>query len=191
MSITLRNLQVIKARDRELGEALEDLQKGLNTVSQAVVVDPSGALATPPPINSLNVTGQDGIFHALITDNNAIYRPINYFLEYSQDAGFNNSHTISLGPSRSHRISIGNQSLHWRGYSQYVLGGPPSKPVNQGTGLNATPVTAAYSNANLAISGPSIPISTGSGTNTAPSGGVGGGKVPFTKTSNGLPPKLG
>ena len=187
MAVPIRNLQSIKSKNRELGEALEDIRNHLTNISQSVVVNPNGESAIPPPINSLNVTGQDGIYQASITDNNNLYRGINYFLEYSPKSDFSNSHVVSLGPSRNSRLNLGNQLLHFRAYSQYNSGGPPSIPVIHGS---PTPVTAAFSNANLSVSGPSIPISSGSGTNVTPIGGEGAGKALFTQTATGLPPKL-
>jgi len=188
MPINFRNLQVIKSRDRQLGEALEDAQRYINNISSYMALNSDGSPATPPPINKLEMLAEDGIFSAVITDNNPVYRPINYFLEYSTNSGFNNSHVISLGPSRTHRVALGNQNLHWRAYSQYIMGGPPSAPVLHGNGLQATSVNGG--NVSASYSGPAIPISTGSGTSTAPHGGVGAGKTPFSKTINGLAPKL-
>ena len=185
MAVPVRNLQQIKSKDKMLGEALEDIRGYLTNIGQSLAVDPSGRPATPPTINKLHVVAQDGIYHATITDNNPIYRTINYHLEYSPNSDFSNSHLIPLGPSRSARINLGNQTLHFRAYSQYVSGGPASTPVVHGNGITAAPVVGGGTS-----SGPIIPVSTGAGTNLNPSGGQGAGKESYTQTSAGLPPRL-
>ena len=194
--MNIRNIYSLKSaktfgpeQARQLGEALEDLQKHITNMNNALAIDSSGNQISPPPINKLRVTAADGIHQLSITDNNNVLRPINYFAEYSPKSDFSNSHVVPLGPSRNARLNLGNNTLHWRAYSQYTNGGPPSTPVIHGNGINPTPVTATYNNANLAVSGPSIPISSGSGTSINPAGGVGAGKQPYTSISS--PPKLG
>jgi hypothetical protein len=66
------------------------------------------------------------------------------------------------------RLSIGNQTLYWRAYSQY-LGSEPSAPVTFGT--PATAVTGGG-----AAAGPQLQSSSGSGTATGTQGGSGFGQ---------------
>jgi len=192
----IRNIAALKASTkfgpneaRMLGEALEDITKHITNMNTALALNSDGSTATPPPINNISVTAQNGLHQISITDNNSLFRPINYFAEYSPSPSFSNAHTIDLGSSRNHVISLGNQPVYWRAYSQYKFGGAPSAPVVHGNSIKPTQVTATYVNANLSVSGPAIPISSGSGTSTNPNGGAGAGKTAFTNLNN--PPKLG
>ena len=49
---------------------------------------------------------------------------------------FNQPYVHFLGSSRNLRIAMGNQTLYWRAYSQY-LGSDPSEPVTFGTPATA------------------------------------------------------
>jgi hypothetical protein len=185
MSIPIRNLEYIRSKDPKYAEALDDIRNYISNSGQAGAYNPSGQPASPPNISSLKVTAQDGIFHAVITDNSNIYRNVNYFLEYSDKADFSNSHQIPLLSSRSYRGALGGQTLHFRAQSQYISGGPASALVIHGSGNRPTPVNGGSS-----ATGPAIPISTGSGTNLSPAGGQGAGRVAYSKTTNGRPPTL-
>ncbi len=193
---TLRNIAALKAATkfgpneaRMLGEFMEDVSKHLTNMNNSLALNSDGSPATPPPINSISVDSQDGIHQVTITDNNNILRPINYYVEYSNKSNFENSHVVDIGSSRNTRLNLGNIPLYFRAYSQYKFGGGPSKPVVHGNSINPTVSTATYQNSNLAVTGPAIPISSGSGTSTNPNGGVGAGKVPYTNINQ--PPKLG
>jgi hypothetical protein len=65
--------------------------------------------------------------------------------------------------------NIGNQTLYWRAYSQY-LGSDPSEPVTFGT-----PATAVIGGGTAA--GPALQASSGSGTASGSEGGSGFGVV--------------
>jgi hypothetical protein len=80
-----------------------------------------------------------------------------------------------MGSSRNLRLALGNRTLYWRAYSQY-LGSDPSEPVTFGT--PATSVTGGGTAA-----GPQLQASTGSGTASGNEGGSGFGRV--TQSSSG------
>ena len=130
--LKIGQLAQIKSDSPYVYEALTQLVNGVNAVGRATGVDPSGAIAAPSPIGSLNVTAADGIFDLAITDNSTVNRGIFYFAESDTTPAFSQPYVHFLGSSRNLRISIGNQTLYWRAYSQY-LGSETSQPVAFGT----------------------------------------------------------
>jgi hypothetical protein len=77
-----------------------------------------------------------------------------YFAESDVTPGFNSPRVYFLGASRNLYVQLGNQTLYWRAYSQYI-GSLPSAPVTFGN-----PPTAI---AGGGASGPSPLPSQGSG----------------------------
>jgi hypothetical protein len=138
-------------------------------VGRATGVDPSGSIAAPSPIGSLNVTAADGIFDLAITDNSTLHRGIFYFAESDTTPAFQQPYVHFLGSSRNLRVALGNQTLYWRAYSQY-LGSETSQPVAFGT-----PPTAVAGGG--AAAGPALQPSNGSGTASGSQGGSGFGQV--------------
>jgi hypothetical protein len=104
------------------------------------------------------VTASQGIFDIRIFDGSSVSRGINYFVEYSVTPQFTEAIPIDLGTSRCHRCFLGNLTLYWRGYSQY-LGSQPSDAVYFGSSTAPTAVVGGGS-----ITGPTPQPSTGSGT---------------------------
>lgn len=155
--INIRNLTEIRNRDPRLGEALIDIQT--QTIDANV--------QSPPQVASISVTGADGVFQVTIVDLGTPAIAINYFVEYDTDQNFPTPHVLDLGASRTWRGYLGNLTLFWRAYSQYVppYNNQPSPPLVFG---NPTAVVGGGS------AGPTLPASTGSGTN-AVSGQQGGG----------------
>ena len=201
MKVPIKNVQTLKNTKewnldtaRQLGEALEDVQAFLSNMGTSLAMNPTGTPATPPKVANLNVTAKHGIYQLEITDNSPVYRPIQYFAEYSTDKNFGDSHLVPVGPNRTPRIALGNQTLHWRAYSQYVNGGPASEPVVFGNGITATPVVGGspeFTTGNVIVAtGPTIPSSMGAGINHNPAGGQGAGQTPYSQTKTGTPPKL-
>ena len=173
--LKIGQLAQIKSDSPYVYEALTQIVNGVNAVGRATGVDPSGTLDPPAPIGSLSVMAADGIFDLAITDNSSVYRGIFYFAESDTTPAFNQPYVHFMGSSRNLRITMGNQTLYWRAYSQY-LGSEPSEPVTFGT--PATAVTGGGT-----ATGPALQPSTGSGTASGGEGGSGFGEV--TESSSG------
>jgi hypothetical protein len=164
--LNVPQLAQIKARDPYLYESLKQVVGAVNSIGRATGVDPSGSIAAPAPIGSVSVAAADGIFDIALTDNSPVRRGVFYFLESDTEPSFSSPHVYFLGSSRNLRASLGNQTLYWRGYSQYI-GSVPSTPVPFGS--PPTAVTGGGS------AGPPPQPSSGSGTATAQQGGSGFG----------------
>jgi hypothetical protein len=159
----------IKGRDPYLYEALTRIVDAVNQLGKATGADPSGDRTPPADIGSITVTAQDGLFEIAIVDKSAVTRPINYFVEYDASPNFPTPKVLPLGPTRNARIFLGNVTLYWRSYSQY-LGSNPSRPVAYGS----PPLAVAGGGA---LAGPAQQPSQGSGTASGEQGGSGFGKV--------------
>jgi hypothetical protein len=167
--LKIGQLAQIKSDSPYVYEALTQLVNGVNAVGRATGVDPSGSIAAPSPIGSLNVTAADGIFDLAITDNSTLNRGIFYFAESDTTPAFSQPYVHFLGSSRNLRVALGNQTLYWRAYSQY-LGSETSRPVAFGT-----PPTAVTGGG--AAAGPPLQPSSGSGTASGGESGSGFGQV--------------
>lgn len=170
--LNLPQLKTTESTDPRLADSLRRIVDAVNNLAVGTGVDPAGATAPPAAISAISVTAADGIFDVAITDNSPLVRGINYFVESDTTPGFNQPHVYSLGPSRNMRISLGNLTLYWRGYSQYA-GSSPSSPVTHGN-----PPAAVVGGG---ASGPALQPSSGSGTasGTGQQGGSGFGKIQF------------
>jgi hypothetical protein len=164
--LNVPQLAQIKARDPYLYESLKQVVGAVNSLGRATGVDPSGSITAPEPIGGVSVIAADGIFDIAITDNSPVRRGVFYFLESDTEPSFISPHVYFLGSSRNLRLSLGNQTLYWRGYSQYT-GSIPSAPVPFGS-----PPTAVTGGG---ATGPPPQPSSGSGTATAQQGGSGFG----------------
>jgi hypothetical protein len=173
--LKIGQLARIKGESPYVYEALVQLVSGVNAVGSATGVDPSGTLDPPAPIGSLNVTAADGIFDLAITDNSLVHRGIFYFAESDTTPAFNHPYVHFMGSSRNLRVGLGNQTLYWRAYSQY-LGSQPSAPTTFGT-----PATAVAGGGTA--TGPTLQASAGSGTASGSEGGSGFGQV--AQSNNG------
>jgi len=112
----------------------------------------------------VKVQAANGWFDLAITDP-ATSRPgLFYFAESDVTPAFAAPRVHFLGASRNLYLQLGNQTLYWRAYSQYV-GSLPSAPVTFG----GPPIAVAGGGA----SGPAPLASGGSG--TLPNGTVRGG----------------
>ena len=171
--LQLSQLKHIETGDPRLYNALRSIVDAVNNLGRGVGVDPTGTIAPPGNISSIAVTAANGIFDVAITDNSSLVQGINYFVEADTTAAFSRPHVYALGPSRNARFSMGNLTLYWRGYSQY-LGSQPSQPVTFGN--PATAVTGGGTSA-----GPAPQPSMGSGTATGDGqqGGSGFGRELF------------
>jgi hypothetical protein len=171
--LQLPQLKHLESGDPRLYDALNSIVTAVNNLGRGVGVDPAGATPAPTPVAALSVTAADGIFDVAITDNSTLVRGISYFVESDTTPGFTQPHVYSLGPSRNTRLSLGNLTLYWRAYSQY-LGSAPSPPVAFGN-----PPTAVAGGGTSA--GPAQQASAGSGTaaGNGQQGGSGYGKNLF------------
>src|SRR5260370_19659889 len=134
--LKIGQLAQIKGESPYVYEALTQIVNAVNSLGRATGVDPSGTIDPPAPIGSLSVLAAGGIFDLAITDNSSVHRGIFYFAESDLTPAFSRPRVHFLGSSRNLRLALGNQTLYWRAYSQY-LGSDPSKPVTF-----ATPATA-------------------------------------------------
>ncbi len=165
--LKIPNLAALKS-DPYLYEALTRIVAAINQLGKSTGADPSGSVTPPPNIGSVTVTAQDGVFEIAIVDKSPITRPINYFVEYDTTANFDAPKVVPLGPTRNARMFLGNLTLYWRAYSQYV-GSNPSNPVTFGTPPTAVPGGGT-------LSGPAQQPSQGSGTASGEQGGSGFGR---------------
>ena len=165
--LTVQQLAKIKGADPYLYESLRQIVAAVNALGRATGVDPAGSIEPPAPIGGLKVAAADGIFDVAITDNSAVHRGIFYFVESDTSPSFAAPHVHFLGCSRNLRVALGNLTLYWRAYSQY-LGSLPSPPVTYGS--PPTAVTGGGS------SGPALAPSAGSGTARGEQGGSGFGR---------------
>ena len=166
--LKIGQLAQIKGESPYVYEALVQLVNAVNALGRATGVDPAGVIAAPAPIGSLSVAAADGIFDLAITDSSAVHRGIFYFAESDTTPAFSAPRVYFLGSSRNLRVALGNQTLYWRAYSQY-LGSEPSAPVAFGT-----PPTAVSGGG--AAAGPAWQASQGSGTAPGSAGGSGFGR---------------
>jgi len=167
--LKIGQLAQIKGDSPYVYEALTQIVNAVNSLGRATGVDPSGTIAAPVTIGSLNLIAADGIFDLAITDNSSVHRGIFYFAESDTTPAFSHPRVYFLGSSRNLRVALGNQTLYWRAYSQY-LGSEPSRPVTFGT-----PPTAVTGGGTA--TGPQLQASTGSGTATGSEGGSGFGQA--------------
>ena len=169
--LTVAQLAPLKDRDPYLYETLAKIVSALNAVSANAGVDPANPSPAPPAIAALKVQGANGWFDLAITDP-AVTRPgLFYFAESDVTPAFSAPRVYFLGASRNLYVQLGNQTLYWRAYSQYV-GSRASAPVTFGS-----PATAVVGGGSA---GPSPLPSSGSGAlpNGLLRGGNGFGVVP-------------
>jgi len=158
-------------RDPYLYETLTKIVSAVNAASANSGVDPANPSPAPPPIAGVAVQAGNGWFDLAITDP-AVTRPgLFYFAESDVTPAFSAPRVYFLGASRNLYVQLGNQTLYWRAYSQYV-GSLASAAVTFGT-----PPTAVVGGG---ASGPAPLASRGSGAlpNGLLRGGNGFGVVP-------------
>src|SRR5205085_6164153 len=136
----------------------------LSATSQRAGVDPAPSSPAPTPIASITVQASNGWFDIAITDPSDARPGLFYFAESDTTPAFSAPRVYFLGASRNLYVQLGNQTLYWRGFSQYI-GSLPSAPVNFG----APPTAVIGGGAN----GPSPQASQGSG--ALPNGQLRGG----------------
>jgi hypothetical protein len=162
--LTIAQIAPLKDRDPYLYETLTKIVAAVNAASQSAGVDSSTPSPAPSPIASVMVQAANGWFDLVITDPSASRPGLFYFAESDTTPGFNAPRVYFLGASRNLYTQLGNQTLYWRAYSQYV-GSLPSAPVSFGS-----PPTAVVGGGSA---GPTPLPSSGSG--TLPNGLLRGG----------------
>jgi hypothetical protein len=161
MPLTVTQIADIRGRDPLLAEALTQIVNHINVQEKTTGGSAPGLLPVPATIGAINVTAANGWFDIQIIDTSAVERGIEYFAEYSLSPNFDSStKVVQMGASRNFLVNLGNQTLYWRGYSQYlgsdisakvtfgtppkaVAGGgattPPAPQASQGSGTSQTP----------------------------------------------------
>src|SRR5712691_2552871 len=99
MPIRVPNLPYLKSKDPRLYETIVALHNGMESLVQQAGLGAGGKIS-PPTIQSISVSAANGIFHVSIVDKSSTHFGINYFIEYADNAVFNNAKTEFLGPSR-------------------------------------------------------------------------------------------
>ena len=162
--LTIAQLAPLKDRDPYLYETLTKIVSAVNATSQRSGVDPSTPAPAPSPIASINVQASNGWFDISITDPSDSRPGLFYFAESDTTPAFSAPRVYFMGASRNLYVQLGNQTLYWRGFSQYI-GSLPSAPVAFGS----PPIAVTGGGA----SGPAPQPSRGSG--ALPNGLVRGG----------------
>jgi len=130
--LTVSQLAPLKSRDPYLYETLVKIVSAVNSTSQRAGVDPSTPAPAPSQIASLAVSAANGWFDLAISDPSNTRPGLFYFAESDTTPAFASPRVHFLGASRNLYIQLGNQTLYWRAYSQYV-GSLPSPPVAFGS----------------------------------------------------------
>jgi hypothetical protein len=162
--LTVAQLAPIKDRDPYLYETLTKIVASVNATSQRAGVDPSTPAPAPTAVASITVQASNGWFDISVTDPSDARPGLFYFAESDTTPAFSSPRVYFMGASRNLYLQLGNQTLYWRAYSQYV-GSLPSAPITFGS-----PPTAV---AGGGSTGPAPLPSNGSG--VLPNGQVRGG----------------
>ena len=129
--LTVSQLAPIKHRDPYLYETLAKIVSAVNATSVRAGVDPATPAPAPTQIAALTVQASNGWFDISITDPSNARPGLFYFAESDTTPGFNHPRVYFMGASRNLYVQLGNQTLYWRAYSQYI-GSQPSAAVNFG-----------------------------------------------------------
>lgn len=175
--LTVSQLAPLKDRDPYLYETLTKIVSAVNAASQRSGVDPSTPAPAPAALASIAVQAANGWFDIAITDPSNARPGLFYFAESDTSPAFHSPRVYFMGVSRNLYLQLGNQTLYWRAYSQYI-GSLPSAPVTFGSPPIA--VTGGGS------SGPAPLPSTGSGAfaNGVLQGGNGFGTNPGSRITH-------
>jgi len=152
--LTVAQLAPLKDRDPYLYETLVKIVASVNATSQRAGVDPSTPEPAPSPIASITVQAANGWFDISVADPSDARPGLFYFAESDVTPAFSTPRVYFMGASRNLYVQLGNQTLFWRAYSQYI-GSQPSAPITFGS-----PPVAVVGGGS---SGPAPLPSTGSG----------------------------
>src|ERR1700737_27932 len=129
--LTVAQLAPLKDRDPYLYETLVKIVSSVNATSQRVGVDPSTPAPAPSPIASIAVPASNGVFDISLKDPSNARPGLFYFAESDTTPAFGTPRVYFMGASRNLYVQLGNQTLYWRAYSQYI-GSLPSAPGSFG-----------------------------------------------------------
>jgi len=129
--LSIPNLEQIRDENPYTYEAMKKIVAAVNALARTAGLDPEGNAAAPAAIGSVGVSAANGMFDVAIVDKSPVRKAIHYFLEYDTQASFPNPRPIYLGPTRNISVFLGNQTLYFRAYSQY-LGSPISPKITYG-----------------------------------------------------------
>src|SRR5712691_5532720 len=136
--LNIAQLAPIKDRDPYLYESLTKIVSAVNALGNKAGLDARAPAAAPARIASLAVQASNGWFDLAITDNADARPGLFYFAESDTTPAFAAPRVYFLGASRNLYLQLGNQTLYWRAYSQYI-GSNPSPLVSFGTPAIAVP----------------------------------------------------
>ncbi len=174
----IQQIPVIGAR---LYESLRSLQQGINAIAIQGNLNPTGQVEAPPPIQSVNATGQNGVLHVSIEHTAAdLRRGVSYYVEHADNPSFINSQQRNIGDSRSYSEFVGNQDRYVRAYAAYP-GSPAGAHAYHGSAVNPQVVNGGGS-----IGPPAYLPSQGAGTGAPGQSGMGPGPVPIRTDASGF-----
>jgi hypothetical protein len=130
--LTVSQIAPLKDRDPYLYETLTKIVASVNATSQRAGVDPATPAPAPTPVASMTVQASNGWFDISVADPSDARPGLFYFAESDTTPAFSAPRVYFMGASRNLYVQLGNQTLYWRAYSQYV-GSLPSTPVNYGS----------------------------------------------------------
>ncbi|GAC1626555.1 MAG: hypothetical protein PVS2B2_10300 [Candidatus Acidiferrum sp.] len=134
--LTVAQLAPLKDRDPYLYETLAKIVSALNATGQRAGIDPVTPPAAPAPIASINVQATNGWFDISIVDPSDARPGLFYFAESDTTPAFAAPRVYFMGASRNMYLQLGNQTLYWRAFSQYI-GSQPTTPVTFGAPARA------------------------------------------------------
>lgn len=179
-----RELNYITLRDNYAGSLFSRVIGAVNALAKNYGVAAVGKKSSPPPIDSITVSGpspvkgiinipNSEILHWTMEHNQEVSKGIHYFSEIDTTPSFTNPHVIHHGTSRSGFLSLPTnnssnvkQTYYLRSYAQYP-GSDPVKPTVLGGLSGAIGIQMG------GTSQTSLLPSNGSGT-AAPNGSQGG-----------------
>jgi hypothetical protein len=130
--LTVSQIAPLKDRDPYLYETLTKIVASVNATSQRAGVDPSTPAPAPAPIASITVQASNGWFDISVADPSDARPGLFYFVESDTTPAFSAPRVYFMGASRNLYVQLGNQTLYWRAFSQYI-GSLPSAPVTFGS----------------------------------------------------------
>jgi hypothetical protein len=172
--LTVSQIAPLKDRDPYLYETLTKIVASVNATSQRAGVDPSTPAPAPTAIASMTVQASNGWFDISVADPSDARPGLFYFAESDTTPAFSAPRVYFMGASRNLYVQLGNQTLYWRAFSQYI-GSLQSAPLTFGS-----PPTAVGGGGSA---GPASLPSSGSGVlpNGLLRGGNGFGVNPFSR----------